>query len=516
MEISQCLEVLRKARNKDQDQQEYFNQKLYALSLIARDGKPGDMCYLTFLLHDPAASIREAACATIVTLFQKLHSRRESYESLRGCAFSPDDIDYYASAFDREKLVSLLGICSLNGNGYVRARAVKGLSEIEHPHAIRFLLYRLADWVLPIRQAALQGLQNYLTPRYLDALIESLPLLEWLQKVERTDLGPLYQQIITFLMEGNRPSVVARFQGYKDPLRQLVAQHLSRSPVISQDELRLLLSDRHFFIRSLALDHFDQLQEPDVALLLEDASAKVRLETFYHLKGSADFNNIMARFVADNSAAIRRLARYTLQSTTHDFAAIYHRNLTEGQQLPGSLAGLAEVGGKRYSPTVETFLHHDRARIRKLAFLALRKLDDEKAYRFGLENMQSPYPGLRNAVIDYLSTTPTDAVLQRARDIFASGTLPQKVSMLHLFHKIGGWAVAGDLMLGTIDENESLRKMSVNYLNAWRAKAVRLFTLPKPEETARAKRLFAFAWEQQEKQNYFPSNPLTGLDFFFQ
>jgi len=515
MEIWQYIEVLRRPNKTWFFSKDNTEEKIIALTKIANDGYPSLICSLTDFLKDNNKEIRETTSRTITHLFKKIESKKGYYDTLKHCSISKSDIDFYETNFPKEQYVELLAISSLNGSGYVREKAVKKLSQVENPRAIQFLIYRLADWVLPVRQAALKGIENFKSTNYIDNLIENLPIFEWLQKVERTDLGAVYQDIIEFIASTNRNYVIANFKKYPDKLRLLLAKHISSSLTEHSTELKLFLTDIHFLIRNLAIEHFEKLGEVDIDLLLNDKSAKVRLQTLYCLKEQSGFETTVKNFLADNSATIRHFARFTLKEANINFADFYNDNLQEKNQVIGSLNGLAEIEAKQYSEIVKQYLNDKKIKVRKTAFLALSKLDEESAYGFAFANLDSSYVGLRNVIIEYLSHIPRQEVLSKARDIYKTSNYDLKKSMLKLFNKVGSWTAIPDLMIGTIDENENIRQLAFGYLQVWRARAVRLFSTPKQGEIERAKQIFNFVNETHEDKQYFKTNPVDGLDFYF-
>lgn len=491
------------------------DEKINALTKIANEGYSSLIYSLTEFLKDDNREIRETTCRTITHLFKKIDSKKGYYDTLKHCGISKSDIDFYEANFPKEQYVELLAICSLNGSGFVREKAVKKLSQIDSSRAVQFLIYRLADWVLPVRQAALNGIDNYKTTNYIDSLIENLPIFEWLQNVERTDLSGVYKDIVEFIASKNREYVIENFKKYPAKLRILLARHISSSLRDNSQELNLFLSDKHFLIRNLALSHFDKLGQTEIKQLLNDKSGNVRLLTIYCLKDRNGFETIAKKFLADNSATIRHFARFTLKQTNIDFAKFYNDNLQENKQVIGSLSGLAEMEGKQYSETVKSYLKDKKIRVKKKAFLALCKLDEEGAYDFAFANLDSQYLGLRNVIIEYLSHIPRQEVLTKAKSIYETGNYDLKKSMLKLFNKVGGWTAIPDLMIGTIDENENIRQLAFGYLQIWRTRAVRLFTTPKQGEIERAKQIFSFVNETHEDKQYFKTNPVNGVDFYF-
>ena len=476
MEIWQYIEVLRRPNKAWFFSKDNTEEKIHALTKIASDGYPSLIYSLTDFLKVDNKEIRETTCRTIIHLFNKIDSKKGFYDTLKHCEISKSDIDFYEANFQEEQYVELLAISSLNGSGYVREKAVKKLSQVKNPRAIQFLIYRLADWVSPVRQVALKGIENYKTIDYIDSLIENLPIFEWLLKVERTKLSGVYQEIIEFIASKNRDYVIAGFKKYPDKQRFLLAKHISRYLSNYSEELILFLTDKHFLIRNLAIDHFDKLEKNEIEQLLNDNSAGVRLQTLYCLKDENGFETTAKKFLADNSATIRHFARFTLKQAKIDFAEFYNDNLNGNNQIIGSLSGLAEIEGKQYSETVKTYLNNKKVRVKKIAFLALCKLDEESAYEFAFVNLDSSYLGLRNVIIEYLSHIPRQEVFTKARDIYKKGNYELKKSMLKLFNKIGGWTVIPDLMIGTIDENENIRQLALGYLQIWRVKAIRLFS----------------------------------------
>jgi HEAT repeat protein len=515
MEIWQYIEILRRPNKTWFFSMDNTEEKINALTKIANDGYPSNISNLTDFLKDDNKEIRETTSKTITHLFKKIESKKGYYDTLKHCGISKSDIDFYETNFPKEQFVELLAISSLNGNGYLREKAVKELSQVDSSRAIQFLIYRLADWVLPVRQAALKGIDNYKTTDYIDSLIENLPIFEWLQKVERTDLGGIYQDIVEFIASTNRAYVIGNFKKYPDKLRILLARHISSSLSDNPQELKLFLTDKHFLIRNLSIQHFDKLGKSEIEQLLNDKSANVRLQTLYCLKDQNGFETTAKKFLADNSATIRHFARFTLKQSINDFSKFYNDNLKESKQVVGSLSGLAETEGKQYSETVKSYLKDKKIRVKKTAFLALCKLDEESAYDFAFANLDSQYLGLRNVIIEFLSDIPRQEVLTKAKSIYETGNYDLKKSMLKLFNKVGGWSSIPDLMIGTIDENENIRQLAFGYLQIWRTRAIRLFSTPKQGEIERAKQIFSFVNETHQDKQYFKTNPVDGLDFYF-
>jgi hypothetical protein len=514
MEIWNYIEILRNKKRGWFFQKDNIAEKLIALEKISELGTPTTIHYLIPFLRDNDTEIQNKTCKVITQLFNKIKTKKGYYDTLKHCSISKSDIEFYDQYFDKEEKLTLFTISSLNRNGYVREIALKKLSEIENSKAIPFIVYRLADWVPTIRNTAIKSLENYKKTKYINALIDNVSIFDWLQKVERTDLSSVYTDIINFVVVENKNFVRENFTKFTDKTKLTVAKQISNSNNIEITDLKLLLADKHYLVRSFAIKHFDKLNQSEIDKLLNDKSARIRIQTLYQLNKRNDFYGIIYPFLFDNSATIREFARYSLKSNISDFAKLYNEKLLSKTSIIGSLCGIGETQGRNFTETVEIYLNDEKIKIKKTAFLALKKLDVEKAYNFALDNLDSEFAGIRNVAIDFLSTSVTPELLEKSRKIYQNGQFELKKSILNLFSKIGRWTTIADIIIGTIDDDEKIRLLSLGYLQQWRIRAACLYTEPKQGELERANQIFRFANEIHENQNYFASNPLIGIDFY--
>ncbi len=514
MELWNYLQILEQEKQGWLFPKNNVEERLHALTKILEFGYPSSIPNLIPFLKDNNEKIQQTTCKVITQLFKKIETKKGFYDILKHCDISKSDIDFYSQNFSQHECLTLYSISTLNSSGYVREKAVKRLSETNNEKAIPFIVYRLADWVQAVRQTALKSIENFKKPEFINALVNNLTIFEWLQKVERTDLSSVHSDIMNFVVVKNKNFVIENFKTFTDRTRIVLAKQIVNSDEIKLEDLKTLLSDKHFLVRNFALSHFDKFTQSEINNLLVDKSARIRMQTLYSLKNKENFSDLVFPFLSDNSASIRDFARYELKNNISDFAKIYNDNLLNKKNIIGSLSGLAETNGKQFIETLFPFLQDPKVKIRKTAFLALKQLDNSEAYDFALQNLDSKYIGIRNVIIEYFSNTATTEVLQKAREIYTSGNYDLKKSMLKLFTKVGKWTTIADIMIGTIDENENIRQLSWDYLQQWRNKASSYFTQPKQGELERANQIFRFAFEVHEEKKYFNQNPLTGLDFY--
>ncbi len=86
--------------------------------------------------------------------------------------------------------------------------------------------------------------------------------------------------------------------------------------------------------------------------------------------------------------------------------------------------------------------------------------------------MDTPFTGLRNQIINFLSDIPREEILTMAQIIYSTGSNELKLSMLRLYGKTGGWKVLADLMSSTTDQKTEIRELANVYLQNWKTKAI--------------------------------------------
>jgi HEAT repeat protein len=514
MDINDYLQILSRKRSFWVSKEADSAARLEALEKIAEFGRPDAILNLIPFLKDKNPAIRNATCSAISQLQKKINATNQYYSLLRWCGIAPPDIDYYERTFAESCFFSLLTVASLSSNGYTREKAVKKLGESGDTSAIPFIILRLADWVAEVRQAANGAIQQFRKPEFLTSLVENLPIFEVLRRVERLDLKAEYSDLISYIASSNRDFVVSTFKEFSNRPRVLLARHLADTGAVDVDFRTLFLDDPNPLIRQILLDISDPVAKHELEQLLKDRSPMVRLKALRHARSTGYRLSFFEDYLADTSAAIRSFCRYELRGHTPDYTSFYFNKLNAGEQLAGALTGMAEMNGKEHSELVASFLENKTSKVRKAAFNALKKLDAQRAYAHAMDKLDSDRPGEGKQAVGFLSGFHTPDTLEKARVIFKSGDPDSKRLMLRLFSNIGRWAVVGDLMLGTIDEDADIRELSLRHLQNWKMQAARVFTKPSDSELAYAKKAFETAFAAHEENKYFVDNPLDGMDFY--
>lgn len=149
--------------------------------------------------------VRVNAAETILSLFGRLKSLHDYEEAVKHLLIEQDDIDIYKAVFERPIYVQLLGIASLNSNGYVREKAIHEIARLKDANGLRFILLRLGDWVEAVREAATSALSSFLKDVYFFDVLQQLPTIDRLLAVERVDLRSTYHRIMQFILNRNIP-----------------------------------------------------------------------------------------------------------------------------------------------------------------------------------------------------------------------------------------------------------------------------------------------------------------------
>src|SRR5882757_1056967 len=183
-DINQCIQTLNE-RPKWFFQKENIAEKMQCFDTIQKVGTPTTIYSLISFLKSDNSLIQEKSAETILHLFAKLKSQNDYADSLKHLSIDKSDLDLYRVDFDEKTYLQLLGIASLNSSGYVREKAVKEIGRLKNTNGLKFILFRLSDWVLPVRKAATEAINSFLDTAYIDQLLKELSTIDSLLNVKR-------------------------------------------------------------------------------------------------------------------------------------------------------------------------------------------------------------------------------------------------------------------------------------------------------------------------------------------
>jgi hypothetical protein len=427
-------------------------------------------------------------------LFEKIESQTVFYSAVKYIDFDKKDLDYFKSTFPSSVYCKLLFIASLNRSGYVREKAVKELLATQNPEAVRFIIFRLADWVEKVRAAARKAIEFYLQPAFIDEILKQLPLIEWLLTVERSNLTGIYNEIYQFIFgfEFNE-FFYQKLNRLGDKIKFIYVRNYLNSNPVNGKIFEILSADKLFLVKIELLRHIEKLddetQKRFIGKFLKDRSAKVRIYAIYSTKAfRAEFNDEILDLIFDDSAAVRELSRFVLRESGIDFAELYRRRLREDENSFGAILGLTEVGTEIDLPIFEDFVQKPFVKIKVACLTAINRLNKETAKNYALEFLSHSSAKVRNKSIEILASMVDDKVLEIARETYNRGNYEQKKTILKLFSKIGGWKTVGDFIIALGDKDERIQNLGWMNLERWRSN--QLFIKPSPAELERVQRLY--------------------------
>lgn len=434
---------------------------------------------------NPDFAVANKAAETINRLFNSVQvfKNKQLYETFRYLRINKADIKKF-DRFDKEIEVTLLCIASMNGNGYSREESLNRLIELQTQRTIPFILFRLADWVAPIRKKAEKAIKNFLVAENTIYFIQNHKLINWLLHVERTDLSELYNQIINSIIQ--RRLAPEQLKVLKEGDRFFYFKSLAKTGLIDMELINQMLTDKYYLIRILLIKHLDKVNDIKAVLikLLSDKSQKVRQGAVNLIANQEldDYETVLRDLIFDNSTSVRVDARRLLSKICDcDFVKIYQESLSNQNKIIGSILGLSEVSDKSEIPLFQKYLDSDRARIRTASLIGIYNLDSNIGTETAYQILETENPiSTRRAAESLLATQGID--FKRLRKLYDLTDSTGKKIILRLFNQFSGWSVAGDFLKALTDNDKKIQLMARVFLESWNNYTIRLATNQSPED----------------------------------
>lgn len=518
-DINFCIQILNE-KPRWFFQKDNTAKKLKCFDIIQKLGTPSTIYSITNFLKSSNTLIREKSAETILQLFSKLKSLNDYAGSLKHLNIATKDLDFYRVDFDEKTYLRLLGIASLNRNGYVREKAIMELARLKNKDGLKFILLRLSDWVLPVRKAATDALNSFFDNTYIDVLLTQLSTIDWLLNVKRVDLTETHNRIIQFILNQKfSDELHNRIKQLDDKTRLRYYKNLFKYTKPSQEQTNRIVKDKSFLVRLEVIKHLSlfnaEFQKEAITRFLQDQSARIRVNALYATKSySHDFDTQINVLLSDESASVRQLCRFLLKSEGFDFPKIYRERITHGKFLSGSLIGLSEVGKIEDLKIFEKHINSNNPKIIIGCLTAINRVNSDKAKNYSLELLTYPVLKVRNRVIEILAKGCDIATLEKVRQTYNVGNYEIKKTILKLYNKIGGWNVIGDLLIALTEEDSKIQNIGWQLIEKWKAKATRLFTIPPKREIERANDIYKSLDRSKAQLTYSRINILEDLKFY--
>lgn len=436
---------------------------------------------------NPKKEIAVEAANTIHRLLnvQTVFKNKSLYHSLKFIHLKRIDLQKFHE-FDTEIQNSLFCIASMNSNGYTREEALRFLLEAPTQKTIPFILFRLADWVLTIRQTAELGVRQLIQHQEPQVLIKHHKIIDWLLKVKRTDLKEIHQEITEFIFsEENINQIAHNLYNYAEGDRYYIYRNLIARDKLDEQILDKILKDPNYLIRLLAIRNTDLIERPEILKkLLKDRSQKIRNYAINKIPepNLPKFQTELHNLLFDRSITIRATSRLLISKFSKPNYIEIYRLGTAKKPTSGCIIGLSEVGNKSDIETIREFLSSDSGKLRAASLYAISNLDYELAKKMAFDLLNDYSNAVKKVCVNLITKDKSHGDLSNLRSIYDHGTDGTKRFVLKTINNYGGWGVAGDFLKGINAENEKINQTAFGFMKSWYNYSIGLSTEQKKEE----------------------------------
>lgn len=447
--------------------------------------------YPNFLIANKAAKAIHRLFNSVSVYYNK-----QLYNTFRHLTINSSDMKRF-DHFDLELKVTLLSIASMNGNGYSREAALDKLAAIKTKKSIPFVLFRLADWVSPIRMKAEVIFKNFITEENRLYFLQNYKLINWLIKVERNDLAELFNDVNDLLT--SKPLKREELSMLSDGERFVYFSLFARQEKLDSNMVLQMLNDKYYLIRLIVIKNIYKLNDRKVIVseLLSDKSQKVRLFAISTIKDQEIiyFEAILWKLIFDSSSSIRNTARKLLDKIEkQDYTQYYRTSLKRQKQIAASVLGLSEVGDQSDIGIIKSYLNSEKAKIQSAALSAIYNLNIDLAVNISYQIILDKNSARAKRIAEFiLSVQGID--YDKLRQIYDKTDTTGKKVILRLFNRFSGWSVAGDFLKALTENDVTLNCMAYAFLENWHFHTMRLATSQKA-----ADKDYVMIWYKKAKE----------------
>lgn len=460
-----------------------LSKKSYSSNLNIPDfnnlNEIGQISFIFNYIVSPDTYISQKAAETIQRLFTKLktYNIKELYSIFKNLNISKSTLKKFDQLGVEEKQ-TLLVIASLNGNGYIREEALLRLGKLQNVKIFPFVLFRLADWVKPIREKAEKIIEKFLKEENSLFFIQNHNLITWTLKVNRIDLTDVYDKIISVI--SNKQLSDFDLQNLKEGERLFYFKIILQRHILTSNLVTQILNDKYYLVRMLIINNFNRIvyDEQILMTLLSDKNQRVRQGAFNLIsQRKIKFSqSILESLIYDDSALIRFESRKLLsQISDGDFRELYRQKIFNNKELVPSILGLSEVGCKDDISIICKFLEHDRAKVKNASLMGIYNLDKEMATKLSYRILREKFPTSTKKTAERIFEKQ-GIVISLLREIYDLTDLTGKIIILRLINKFSGWSSAGDFLKAITEDSNDLKLLASEFLKEWGRYTVRLST----------------------------------------
>lgn len=308
---------------------------------------------------------------------------------------------------DSRDYLWLLRLGTFHPNGYYREKCLRELAE--YRGELGYLVLRTNDWVLPVRELAVQLSMEAVRESGLDRLVEAIPFLEKAKRGARRDLGRILQveeemrkRILFFLRRAGKEGAIPDFTGCSLRVRKGIFRLLFQETVLTVEEAEAFLSaEKNESCRNLIICSILRAypyEEERIERYLKSKSGVVRKRAveckYEQLKDAWDGLEDM---LLDSVRGVREYAAYILQKCRGmDIRMYYRERLGKAEDL-AVITALGEYGNREDAQILQPFLESSRESIVRAALTAVSRLMGEEGEEVYWPFLLQEKPGISKA-----------------------------------------------------------------------------------------------------------------------
>ncbi len=385
--------------------------------------------------------------------------------------------------------ISLLGLASFHGNGYVREAAVAELASWRTGRELTFLLIRLNDWVSQVREAAETAVRSRVEPSYAVHLLANISLIVHLRVCGRVDRR-LADDVCNLLKRAECREVLQSGMASNDKVIRRTSFQLAAEsdPSARASLVRALMTDTDGAARLWAVRHFLPSATPEelagvIEPMLHDRFMPVRREALCALASKQPdlAAEALRRALLDSHVSMREAARYFLKvAGAPDARSFYIEAVERGKvaEQYAAICGLGETGGAADVPRVLHRLASPVTKIRRAAVYAMGKLDAEGCITRLVEFVGDAQPSVSRAAQRALLPKAGSIPLERLESLFNDVAFHVRRNALTLILHAGKWSKLPTMLTACADADAKIAGSASTALREWLSNYNRSYVEP--------------------------------------
>ncbi len=393
---------------------------------------------------------------------------------------------------------SLIGLTSFHYNGYVRQASVEELACQRTGNELPFLLLRLNDWVVQVREAATVAVRARLAPDYGVHFLANIALVLHLRNCGRVD-RKFVEEVHGLLKHPECRNILQAGIGSNDKLIRRTSFQLATEadPSSRNAIIRAVMDDPDQYVRSWAVSQFLPTVTPAelpgvIEPMLCDRFTPVRRAALWAVATQRPdlAAEPLRRALLDEQASMRGIAQQFLVVAGVANARAFYAEATRSgpdRQRFAAICGLGEQGEPSDAQGLSIFLDSPLPKLRRAAVYAVGRLDLEGSLARLTRCLSDAKASVSREALKALLRKPRQIPLNELEVLLAdnAGLHHIRRNSLTLLLHTEKWRKLPALLRACVDEDAVIAGLAVGALRNWFSTYNRSFSEPTREDFER-------------------------------